>query len=156
MKKACLLIIILLLSGCSHQAEEGKEVTAPMEKTNQVLLNVSAEESMDQAVLKLSIQNDTDMKKTFTFPSGQTYELSVTDQEGNEVYRYSKGKMFTQTIRELTLEPGEKKEYQEVWGYRSNGNKAASGEYKVEALFLGKEKAEKPLKAQTKLTIPEK
>ncbi|MBS2968354.1 hypothetical protein J9317_06225 [Metabacillus sp. KIGAM252] len=155
MKKTLLLLCIILLSACTNKTDEEKEVTAPMEKTNQVLLKASAEESIDQAILKLTIHNDTDRKKIFTFQTGQTYELTVLDSEGKEMYKYSKGKMFTQAIRELALQPGEKKVYQEVWGYDQQGQKASPGEYKVIAVFLGKEKGGEPLTAEGTLEIPE-
>ncbi|KZZ84611.1 BsuPI-related putative proteinase inhibitor [Bacillus sp. SJS] len=152
MKKTLLFLCIILLSACTNKTDEGKEVTAPMEKTNQVLLKASAEGSADQAVLKLIIQNDTDIKKTFSFQTGQTYELTVLDSEGKEMYKYSKGKMFTQALREIALEPGEKKVYQEVWGY---DKKVSPGEYKVIAVFLGKEKGGETLTAKGTLEIPE-
>jgi hypothetical protein len=42
-----------------------------------------------------------------TFPSGQTFELVIRNERGNEVYRWSDGKAFTLAIRRLEFGAGE-------------------------------------------------
>jgi hypothetical protein len=41
------------------------------------------------------------------FPSGQEYEFSVVDSTGKEVYRWGKGRMFTQSLQNRVLDGGE-------------------------------------------------
>jgi hypothetical protein len=41
------------------------------------------------------------------FPSGQTFELVIRDERGNEVYRWSDGKAFTLALRRLEFAAGE-------------------------------------------------
>ncbi|HEX6597736.1 MAG TPA: BsuPI-related putative proteinase inhibitor [Gemmatimonadaceae bacterium] len=48
-----------------------------------------------------------------TFPSGQEYDFSVRDSAGREVYRWGKGRMFTQTLQNKVLDGGETKKFEE-------------------------------------------
>lgn len=43
---------------------------------------------------------------TFSFPSSQRYDFAIIDSSGQEVWRWSNGKMFLQVIGSLTLKPG--------------------------------------------------
>jgi hypothetical protein len=45
---------------------------------------------------------------TLTFPSGQDFDLVFRNEKGEEVYRWSAGRGFTQIFRTLKLGPGEK------------------------------------------------
>ena len=48
-----------------------------------------------------------------TFPSGQEYDFSVRDSAGREVYRWGKGRMFTQSLQNRVLDRGETKRFEE-------------------------------------------
>ena len=48
-----------------------------------------------------------------TFPSGQEYDFSVRDSVGREVYRWGKGRMFTQALQNQVLDGGETKRFEE-------------------------------------------
>jgi len=48
-----------------------------------------------------------------TFPSGQEYDFSVRDSIGREVYRWGKGRMFTQSLQNKVLDGGETKRFEE-------------------------------------------
>jgi Intracellular proteinase inhibitor len=48
-----------------------------------------------------------------TFPSGQEYDFSVRDSAGREVYRWGKGRMFTQSLQNKVLDGGETKRFEE-------------------------------------------
>ena len=48
-----------------------------------------------------------------TFPSGQEYDFSVRDSAGREVYRWGKGRMFTQSLQNRVLDGGETKKFEE-------------------------------------------
>ena len=48
-----------------------------------------------------------------TFPSGQEYDFSVRDSAGREVYRWGKGRMFTQSRQNKVLDGGETKKFEE-------------------------------------------
>ena len=48
-----------------------------------------------------------------TFPSGQEYDFAVRDSAGREVYRWGKGRMFTQSRQNKVLDGGETKKFEE-------------------------------------------
>jgi hypothetical protein len=48
-----------------------------------------------------------------SFPSGQEYDFSVRDSVGREVYRWGKGRMFTQSRQNTVLDGGETKRFEE-------------------------------------------
>lgn len=48
-----------------------------------------------------------------TFPSGQQYDFIVRDSAGREVYRWGKGRMFTQSRQNNVIDGGETKRFEE-------------------------------------------
>lgn len=52
-----------------------------------------------------TVTNTTDEPLVLTFPSGQRAEI-VLSEEGEEVYRWSEGQVFTQAVEEVTIEAG--------------------------------------------------
>jgi len=80
--------------------------------------------------VRFTIANGTDEPIEFTHPSGQQYEFTVRDAEGNEVRRWPSGAMFAQVIRPRTLEPGDRIDVEkdlELAGEK--GRPLPSGEY---------------------------
>jgi hypothetical protein len=67
-----------------------------------------------------------------TFSSGQQFELTITDESGNEVYRYSDGKFFTLALVNKTINPGESLKWQDEWDMTNkDGVKLTTGKYKA-------------------------
>lgn len=65
-----------------------------------------------------------------TFSSGQQFELTITDEKGEEVYKYSDGKFFTMALVTRTINPGESLEWQDEWDMTNkDGEKLESGKY---------------------------
>jgi hypothetical protein len=56
------------------------------------------------------------------FPSGQSYDFVVVDSAGHEVWQWSNGRMFTQTVQNKQLAGGESMQVAEHW-------KATAGRY---------------------------
>ncbi len=48
---------------------------------------------------RLDVRNNTNKMLELRFRNGQTHDFYVLDSSGKEVYRWSKGKMFTQTVQ---------------------------------------------------------
>ncbi|WP_449539424.1 BsuPI-related putative proteinase inhibitor [Ferdinandcohnia sp. Marseille-Q9671] len=94
--------------------------------------NLSVNAGENEATFTISLKNTSKDTVKVTIPSGQRYEIVVTDKSNQEVYRYSIDKMFIQSIEEMELEPGEEKVWEEPWNYTSNdGSRLAAGEYKA-------------------------
>ena len=78
-------------------------------------------------------KNESDRDIEFTFNTSQKFELSVYDEDGNEKYRYSKDRMFTQAIQSFVLKADETYDFQDTW---SNG--VEPGTYEAVVTFKGK------------------
>lgn len=80
------------------------------------------------------------------FSSGQQFEITITDESGTEVYRYSDGKFFTMALVYKTINPGESLKWQDEWDMTNkDGEKLASGNYKavINVLALSESENEK-------------
>ena len=55
----------------------------------------------------LDVTNPTKKDLELTFPDGQTHDFAVLDSAGREVYRWSEGRMFTQSVQNRNLDGGE-------------------------------------------------
>lgn len=55
--------------------------------------------------ITLEVFNHTSVPVRFDFPSSQRYDLLVEDQEGEEIWRWSAGRMFAMVLGQETLGP---------------------------------------------------
>lgn len=158
MKKLVFIMLgLLFLVGCGQTAEnkdEAEEVSGDVE-TKEVQLAVETKESPESVQINITLKNNTNEEKNFEFSSGQKYEIIITDPNGAEVYKYSKGRMFTQALQYLTLPPGESQTWQETWDKKSAGKKVEAGEYTVTVLLTGKAEGVKALEAKAKFKVTE-
>jgi hypothetical protein len=69
----------------------------------------------DEVKFDLTVTNPGQRKVELTFPSGQTYDVVVYDAAGGEVWRWSTGQMFTQSLRNKPLDAHESISYDATW-----------------------------------------
>ena len=69
----------------------------------------------DEVELELYVTNSSTKKLELTFPSGQTHDFYVLDSAGREVWRWSSGKLFTQSVQKKLLDAGATVSYSEEW-----------------------------------------
>ena len=62
----------------------------------------------------LQVTNVSDAPIELVFPDGQSAEF-VVRRNGEEIWRWSDGQMFTQAVRQITLAPGESRSYSGEW-----------------------------------------
>src|SRR4051812_7319257 len=55
----------------------------------------------------LDLTNASKKDVELDFPDGQTYEFTVLDSAGKEVYRWGDGRMFTQSVQNKMLDGGD-------------------------------------------------
>lgn len=65
--------------------------------------------------LALDVRNGGGKHAEMNFPNGHTYDFVVVDSVGKEVWRWSRGHMFTSGLQNKTLGAGESMEIAEIW-----------------------------------------
>lgn len=158
---ACLLPIVLMLAACGSTGvldepetkEEQHELETPVEteqpttgsevpKTPEVDPLEESLELMSYAYLtgdsvqfKIVVTNMKDEDVTMLVPSGLKYDIVVTSKNGEEVYRYSEGKVSTMAILNEVMEAKQELEWTEQWDLTSNGSRIEEGVYDVSVAF---------------------
>ena len=61
------------------------------------------------------VTNSSAKRVELRFPSGQTHELVVLDPQGREVWRWSRGRMFTQSMQNKVLGTSDTLTFTETW-----------------------------------------
>lgn len=96
-----LLGLLLFVTGCgtSNSTGEMKESDA------MIVTELAINEEQDYVDFELNVTNHTEEVVELQFPSGQLFELTISNDK--EVYRYSDEKMFTMAVVVKVLQPGE-------------------------------------------------
>jgi hypothetical protein len=71
------------------------------------------------------VTNTTARKLEVSFPNGQTHELVVLDSLGKEVWRWSAGRIFTQTLQNKVLRASDSLNYELRWPGATAGHYVA-------------------------------
>jgi len=88
--------------------------------------------------IRLTVRNTGASPQAVTFMSGQRFEFIVRRSRGDEVWRWSHDKAFTQAIETTQLRPQQALTFSEVWDQRDlQGRPVDPGTYEVVAVFLG-------------------
>ncbi|MGO4899948.1 BsuPI-related putative proteinase inhibitor [Bacillus sp. GM2] len=134
MRLISMIVMLLFVGGCGQNGDQvpDKEVSGEVDNGS-VTLTVEPVQKQGEIEFRMSVVNHTDDVAEFEFSSGQKFELIVSDKEGNERYRYSKGKMFTQAFQTMTLNPKESYDFTDVWK-----EVPEPGTYEVNVTFLGR------------------
>jgi hypothetical protein len=69
----------------------------------------------NDVLFTLDVINEGGKKLEVTFPDGQLYDFIVRDSTGREVWRWAKGRLFTQTMRAKLLERNQSMRLSEHW-----------------------------------------
>ncbi len=146
MKRFMFIIgMVFLASGCGTSdvvtngntgEEESEETTSPSIDLSDFSTMVEIEPTKEKATFQITYTNNSDEDVDLTFSSGQKFEIVVRNSAGNEVYRYSEGKMFTMALEMLKLKAGENLTFQDQWDYTQDGKRVEAGEYKVVATVI--------------------
>ena len=87
-------------------------------------------------VMTLKIFNYTKEGIIFHFNTSQRYDFIIEDEEGNEVWRWSEGRMFAQMLGEENLGPNNP----EVTYTTEYKDKLSPGYYKVTGIFVAQDR----------------
>ncbi len=93
----------------------------------------------ENVTFTITARNASNSAQTLTFNSGQSYDIVVRPQgqpDAEPVWQWSRGRMFTQAMREVVLNAGEEKTWTTTWLQTASvGGFLPRGEYSVSARF---------------------
>jgi len=116
---------VLVLSAHVPAVAEAQKVMAIEVSTNKA--NYSPGEKVQ---IRIKATNISKEEISTYYGSSQKYDLLVTDRNGKEIWRWSRGKMFLMAISPFRLKPKESIKFNYAWDQRDNsGRQVKSGEY---------------------------
>ena len=157
-KTALVLSAALTLVGCMRQApmhaagtaapdavvpakaDDEKDKARDEKAASPLVASVSADKATYKAgesvTFSITLRNTSKLWQTLHFRSGQSFDVAVRAQPDGEVlWNYSHGRMFTMALRDLALGPGEQKTWTATWKQVNNkGEQLPRGSYAVTAL----------------------
>jgi hypothetical protein len=69
----------------------------------------------DDVKFSFHVTNTSAKRVELRFPSGQTHDITVLDNQGREVWRWSRGRMFTQSMQNKVLGASDTLTFTETW-----------------------------------------
>lgn len=100
-----------------------------------LVLSKAIYRSGDPVEITLTLANRASEGIAFQFNSGQMYDFIVLS-ENRVFWRWSEGRVFTQSLTSLVLKPGESKVFHEQWDQRNaEGQQAPASKYEMIAVF---------------------
>lgn len=137
------ILLWLALAAPVSAGGDGNTAASDFE-TSLVLKDAAGMESVEfqgrgLITFTVTIRNRSDALRTLTLPSGQTHDCIVYSETDQEVWRWSAGRVFIQTLTELTLAPGESQSFTATWDLTDRqGAPLPPGEYRAVGLVPGR------------------
>jgi hypothetical protein len=148
---AFLLVSVLVLAfacGPRPHGADSRVVSHPsrpaLTRDNALLASSLDVRVKDGVKFSFKVLNTSDRKLEVNFKSGRTHDLVVLDTLGREVWRWSAGRMFTQTLQNKVLRQSDTLQYDASW------REAPSGKY-VAVATLTSEKY--PMEQRTEFVV---
>lgn len=136
-----------------------KAIKDSMKSENSGIIKGRLETKASHEILDGKVVFDFELMSHYTYPlelrfsSGQQFEVVITDESGNEVYRYSDDKFFTMALVYKSINPGESFNWQDEWDMKNkDGVKLTSGNYKAVITILAKAESGKRKIDKSELT----
>lgn len=118
--RPAVLLAVFLLAACTPM------MTGTPDPHPELAASLQVTPAEGTVAFALQVTNASDTPVELVFPTGQSFDFLVL-RDGQEVWRWSLDRMFTQAIREETLPPGETLHYRAEWDARA----ARPGEYRA-------------------------
>lgn len=127
MRKLASAWVALALLGCAPRGEP-EATSEAMVSANDLVATMEIEAREDALRLALHVTNPTSAPVELEFATAQRYDFTVTNADGDELWRWSADRMFAQVLGTETLEPGATRRYTAEWmGARGEGELIATG-----------------------------
>ena len=99
----------------TERANDASDVRDVSRASSALTTNMDVTVLNDDVRFVVTITNTSTKKIELTFPNGQTHDVTVHDAIGTEIWRWSAGRMFTQSLRNRPLEPHASLTYSVRW-----------------------------------------
>jgi hypothetical protein len=111
---AAVVVVLLILQSLSSEAADSRvaPVVLNSDTTIAATLNVVVGARVE---FELTLTNNSSRRVEVQFPSGRTHDFAVIDSAGREVWRWSTGKMFTQVMRNRSIDAHESISFSTSW-----------------------------------------
>lgn len=96
-------------------ARTGSAQAAKSKKGKGVVSHVRVDTAQGDVRFAIEVANDGPKKVELNFPDGRTHDFVVLDRAGHEVWRWSAGRMFTQSMQNRLLDSNDSVVYAERW-----------------------------------------
>ena len=121
----------------ARATREQRERTADKDHTPRIESALAVNNNDGGVRFDFRVTNSGGTKVEMNFPSGQTHEVVVLDTLGREVWRWSKGRIFTQMLQNKILRADDTLAYGERWKDAPRGQylavaRLASTNYPIE------------------------
>jgi len=117
-----LLCAAVLAFACSPRASTGDSATVvraaharATSSNTAALISTLAVSVKNGVAMDFRVVNAGSKRLEVNFPSGKTHEVVVVDSLGREVWRWSNGRMFTQSLQNRVLHSSDTLDYDAVW-----------------------------------------
>ncbi len=130
---AVVLACAPLLEGCDLRA--GAATDDPQLEIRVVIQDPSGENPRafgagEAITFLLVVENTGDAPQTLEFASAKTHDFVVTTSKGQERWRASLGRVYSQMLTEIKIAPGETRRFSSAWDQVcGDGTAALAGEY---------------------------
>lgn len=125
----------------------------------QVEMRANVNPETEKVTFDFSLKNNGEKGVNLNFSSGQQYEIIVKNEQDEEVYRYSKGKSFTDAVVSEEIKPSDELTFASSWNYDQAGERVQPGTYSAEITLLpmklnGQTIEAKPFQVEKAFDIP--
>jgi hypothetical protein len=111
-----LLAAAALVFACGPRTPNPVASARPRSGTERgVVSHVMVDTARGSVRFAIAVTNDSPKRVELTFPDGRTHDFAVEDSSGAEVWRWSKGRLFTQTMQNRLLDAHDSTVYDERW-----------------------------------------
>src|SRR5688572_7676211 len=116
-----LVIPLLVAASVAFASSSSGHKQSPPEKKQDSSQNKAALASSlavkvsDGVRFTLNVRNNGTRMVELRFPNGKTHDFYVLDESGREVWRWSKGRMFTQTLQNKLIKAKDNAVFADSW-----------------------------------------
>lgn len=111
---------VAFFSGSSSRKESTPKISAENHrKTATSLASSFAVNVKDGVQFSLNVRNNTNRMVELRFPNGMTHDFVVLDESGREVWRWSSGRLFTQSLQNKLIKSRDNAVFADSWAGRN-------------------------------------